>query len=202
MPSRFRMLVISGALALFGVQHLAAQSLELFGGYTMNRMKPEQDINKANMSGWNTSITGYPFGRFGITADFAGFYANVQPTIVGSNGTATTLPAVSLRQYSFMAGPQVRLFKKGRLETSARGLIGGARGYISDSGSTSSAFYGSSDQTSLAALIGSNFDFNINKRMALRFSPGLYITQFGVDETQKNFRFSVGPVFRFGGSGE
>src|SRR5262245_43647507 len=158
MTSQFRMLVISGALALFGVQHLAAQSLELFGGYTINRMKPEQDINKANMNGWNTSITGYPFGRFGITADFAGSYANVQPTITASNGTATTLPAVSLRQYSFMAGPQVRLFKKGRLETSARGLIGGARGYISGSRSTTSAFYWCSAQTRPTALIGSNLD--------------------------------------------
>jgi hypothetical protein len=57
--------------------------------------------------------------------------------------------------------------------------------------------YASVDQTTFAALLASNFDGNGSKRKAIRFSPGLYLTQFA-NETQKNCRFSVGPVFRFG----
>ena len=42
------------------------------------------------------------------------------------------------------------------------------------------------------------FDYNVSKKFALRFSPGFYMTQFG-GQTQHNFRFSVGPVFKIGG---
>ena len=64
------------------------------------------------------------------------------------------------------------------------------------------ATYNALNETTFAALFGSNFDVNVSRRVALRFSPGMYLTQFGASQTQKNFRFSVGPVFRFGGSGE
>ena len=54
------------------------------------------------------------------------------------------------------------------------------------------------DRTTFAALVGSNFDAKVSSRISMRFSPGAYITQFGPNQTQKNLRFSVGPVFHFG----
>ena len=198
MTFHFRMLLMSCAVALFGVQHAAAQSVEVFGGYTITNMRPEQTFNRTSMNGWNTSITGYPTSRFGITADFAGFYTTVNST---SDASASS-QAVSLRQYSFMAGPQFRLVRTKRFETSFRAIFGGAHGYVPDSSVVPAGIpaltYNPLDQTTFAALFGSNFDFNVSRRVALRFSPGLYLTQYGANETQKNFRFSVGPVFRFG----
>ena len=192
MTFSFRMLLMSCAVSVFGCQLVAAQSAEVFGGYFVANMKPENSaLNRTTMNGWNTSITGYPTSRLGFTADFTGSYAHIRPE--------SNMSEVSVHQYSYMAGPQVRLFRTDRFETSARALFGAARGYVP----FNNALGGSSasnplDQTSFAAMFGSNLDFNLSKKVALRVSPGLYLTQFG-DETQKNFRFSVGPVFRFGG---
>ena len=172
----------------------AAQSVEVFGGYFVANMKPENSaLNRTTMNGWNTSITGYPTSRLGFTADFTGSYANVRPTSSNSD--------ISLHQYSYMAGPQFRLLRKEHFEISTKALFGAARGYIPDDSLPSGLTLPNNvlDQTAFAAQFGSNIDINVSKRMALRFSPGLYLTQFGTDQTQKNFRFSVGPVFRFGG---
>jgi hypothetical protein len=192
-----RQFIFLTAFALVALQGLNAQSLELFGGYSVNRMKPD-NFSHATMTGWNSSITTYPTSRFGLTGDFAGWYGSVIPTITDSTGATASLTSVNVRQYSFMGGPQFRLLRRERFETSFKTLFGAAHGYVSDPVSVPvGATYRALDQTSFAALFGSNLDFNISKRVALRFSPGMYLTQFG-GETQRNFRFSVGPVFRFG----
>ena len=192
MTSPFRMFLMSCALSVVGCQWVAAQSAEVFGGYFVANMKPENSaLNRTTMNGWNTSVTGYPTSRVGFTADFTGSYAHIRPE--------SSTSEVSVHQYSYMGGPQVRLFRADRFETSARALFGAARGYVPFNNALGGSTVNSPfDQTSFAALFGSNLDFNVSKRVALRVSPGLYLTQFG-DETQKNFRFSVGPVFRFGG---
>lgn len=195
MTFRFRAWMLSGALALAGLQGIKAADVELFGGYSSGRMKPSNEALRDTMSGWNASVTAYATRRLGFTADFAGFYGAVSGAAVMSDGSVSSNAgqSISTRQYSFMAGPQIRLLHKGRLETSFRALAGGAYGYIPGPA------YSSADQTSFAALIGSNIDIRVSRRVSMRFSPGMYITQFGVDQTQKNFRFSVGPVFHFGG---
>ena len=191
-----RKVLMSCVLVLAGLGRMSAQTVEVFGGYTLNNMKTEGNVSHATASGWNTSVTDYFTPRLGITADFAGYYSTLNPLVTTNSGStyAGGVPSASFHQYSFMAGPQFRLLRTQRLETSVRALFGGARGYLPDPIPAYNAF----DQTTFASLIGSNFDVNISKRMAVRFSPGLYITQFN-GETQKDFRFSVGPVFRFGG---
>jgi hypothetical protein len=199
MRFQFRALLLSGTLALLGLQQLTAQTYEVFGGYTLGKMKPEEDVNLSKMSGWNTSFTAYPVSRFGLTADFAGYYGDAHPTVTGSEASGSTVnnPAVALRQYSFMAGPQVRLMRRSRFETSFKALFGGAHAYVPGS-SVPSGMPDPFNATTFASMIGSNIDVKVSKKFALRFSPGTYITRFGGD-TQMNFRFSVGPVFKFGG---
>lgn len=186
MTFRNRLLSIS-FLAFAGLQCMQAADAEIFGGYSVTRMKPENDANHTTINGWNTSITGYATSRFGVTADFAGFYGS-------ANTALSNAGAVSIRQYSFMAGPQVRLIHTSRIETSFRAVFGGAYGYLPGQA------YNGIDQTTFAALVGSNIDVKVSRRVSMRFSPGMYLTQFGNDQTQKNFRFSVGPVFHFGGA--
>ena len=193
----FRMLFLSCALAVTGVSHLAAQSLELFGGFKFTNMRPEQNYDNLAMSGWNASATAYVTHRFGFTADVAGYYGSTAPP-ASASGTGTDL---DVRQYSFMGGPEVRLIHRRVFNASAKALFGAAYGYLPDvpSGVAAPSTDGAFDQTKLAALFGADIDMNISRRVALRFSPGVYITQFGQDQTQKSFTISFGPVFRFRG---
>jgi hypothetical protein len=194
MSIHIRLLLTTSTIVLSALQQASAQPFEVFAGYTIGQMNPENKSNRSTMTGWNSSITFYPLYRWGITADLAGHYGTTSPTLVSdANGSTVSLSPVSTRQHSFMAGPQYRLFRRSRFETSIRALLGTARGHIP------TTTYSVNDETTFTALLGSNFDLNVSRKMAVRFSTGLYLTQFGAGQTQTNFRFSVGPVFRFSG---
>ena len=192
MTFRIRLMTLC-LVAFASLQNLPAAEVQVFGGYSVTRMNPENNANPATMNGWNSSVTAYPWSRLGFTADFAGFYGSATGDYTAADGSAIHADNTAIRQYSFMAGPQVRLFNTRRIETSFRVLVGGAYGYVPGTSGNLA------DQTTFAALAGSNFDVKVSKRISMRFSPGLYVTQFGADRTQKDLRFSVGPVFRFGG---
>jgi hypothetical protein len=162
-----RVLVTSSAFALLALQQATARPIEVFAGYRDAAMKPVNDSNRSTLSGWSSSITLYPLYRLGITADFAGYYGTTSPTLVANgNGAMVSLAPVSTRQHSFMAGPQVRLLRKSRFETSFRALVGTARGHIP------TTTYSAVDETTLALLFRHSFDVNVSRRMAVRFSDG------------------------------
>src|SRR5689334_25023711 len=100
----FKTILVGCAIALAGVEQASAQSAEVFGGFTVSALK--SDGSHTGTHGWNTTITTYPSSRFGITADFAGYYGDAPVTAV--NGAD---PADRIHQYSFMAGPQFRLVR-------------------------------------------------------------------------------------------
>lgn len=165
----------------------AAQSKELFAGFSLANMKPPAESLRTTLNGWSSSFTVYPAYRLGFTIDGAGQYGTANAV-----GTA----ALNVRQHSLVAGPQVRLFRRGRIETSAKALFGAARGHLP--GDSVSA----NDETTFAALIGSNLDINLTHRVAFRLSPGMFVTRYGHDfgaASQKNLRLTAGLVFRLGG---
>jgi len=186
-----RVVLLCAALVLIMPTLGTGQTLEVFAGYSLARMKPENGGNSIAMSGWNTSVATYFTRRVGVAAEGAGFYG----TLDSSLPTGVNAP-VSLRQYMGMAGPQIRLIRTQRFETSIKALFGAAYGHVPENSS------GQYSQTTFASQFGSNIDFNLSKRVAIRFSPGVYLTQFGDNSTQKNFRISVGPVFRVYGKSE
>src|SRR5262245_66560783 len=108
MSFRSHVFLILCAITSLAIPQASAQKYELFTGYTVGRMNSEVDSNRATMNGWNTSITAYPTNRFGLTADFAGFYGSAPATASLPAGTPSTagLGPLSIRQYSFLAGPQ------------------------------------------------------------------------------------------------
>ena len=61
------------AFLLFGVLpcSIAAQRVELFGGYQFTHLQPSYNAN-----GWNASVTGNFKHILGITGDFSGAYNN------------------------------------------------------------------------------------------------------------------------------
>jgi hypothetical protein len=177
-----------------GAYSANAQSTDIFGGFAGGAMKPEHD-DRFTVHGWNASLTRYFNSRFGVTADFAGLYGD----FTQSGTSAAANETIATRQYSFMGGPQVRIIHKDRFETSFKVLVGGVHGYLPDGVLPAGATFNETDQNALAAAFGSNLDFRISRKVSLRVSPGFYLTRFGTEETQKNFRFSIGPVFHFGG---
>lgn len=194
-----RILMLPFALALFAGQPANASSLpmEVFGGYSLGNGKPDNSTNRATWNGWNGSFAIYPFSRLGVATDVSGYYGSAHATASlneDSTSTATALRRDSVHQYAVLAGPQVRLFRKERFETSFRALFGRAFMHVPS--------YDVLDQSSFASLIGTNIDYRISRKVAFRFSPGMYLTRFGDGETQRNFRFSVGAVYQFGGREE
>jgi hypothetical protein len=99
----------------------------------------------------------------------------------------------------------LRFLDKAKVQSSFKILLGGVFGQVNLDTSTSpaavqglaSAGYGGFNQTKFAMLVAVPVDISVSKLIAVRFEPGLYVTDFS-KERQSNFRFSVGPVFRFG----
>ncbi|MDX2154289.1 MAG: hypothetical protein SFV54_26345 [Bryobacteraceae bacterium] len=180
-------------MAAITLMPACCQPLELFGGYTARNVKLGGSLNQSNVSGWHTAFAGYFTERLGIAVDLAGFDAAAYPAVVAADGS-TLSPALLFRNYSLLAGPQVRLFRRGRFETSLRALFGVARARVPSELLTAAPV----DLTSPASLLGLNFDVNVSRRVAVRFLPGLYTTHYD-GSYQTTYRFSVGPVFRFGG---
>lgn len=180
-------LTISLVVLALAALPAAAQPVDLFAGFTMAKMTPANESLRTTLNGWNSSVTVYKFNRLGFTADVAGQY--------GSTNSAT-YGTINVHQHSLMAGPQIRLLSRQRFETSFKALFGAAHGHV-----PLATGYPAGD-TAFAALLGSNFDVNLSRRVAFRISPGLFVTRYG-DEfasgTQKNLRFTAGLVFRLGG---
>lgn len=72
-------------------------------------------------------MTAYGTRRLGFTADAAGFYGSAPSARTNGN-------EADIRQYSFMGGPQVRLFRAGRFSSSVPTIFGAAYGYVPDLG--------------------------------------------------------------------
>src|ERR1051325_313351 len=81
--------------AFAGLQGLQAADAEIFGGYSVTRMRPETNgASTATMSGWNSTITAYPWSRLGFTADFAGFYGTATGDYTAADGSLVELPGI------------------------------------------------------------------------------------------------------------
>lgn len=164
---------------------------EVFGGFSFLRAKPnDTTLGDINMPGWNASLTGYLKSWFGVTADFSGNYRTESLSI--NNLSARDY---QIHQYGYVFGPRLRLLRTKRITGSIALLGGVAHGSVKDKLTSLSV-----DSTDGAMVAGSSIDININPHWAWRVQPNLYLTWFGSDTPQKNFRFSTGILYRFGGT--
>ena len=198
--NRYRLFVAGLGLMLAGVQTLPAQdhTAEVFGGYAYAKINPEANHPKENAHGWMGGAAGYANKWLGAGFEIAGQFGNMS--------TPAGTPAVSFKEYSYLVGPQVRFVSTKRLEVGAKVLLGGVFGQARlDSATTaaqaqtlSSAGYSNFDSTKFAMMVGLPVDVSVTKLIGIRVQPGWYRTSF-INQHQSNFRFSIGPVFRFGG---
>ena len=193
--------VLTGlCLTLAAATQLFAQDnkVELYGGYVYAKADPASPLPKENMSGWVGSVTGYAARWFGVGGEISAVFGDLKSASGG--------PAPHAKEYSYMFGPQFRFVDGARVQSSVKVLLGGVFGQVNLDSSTTgtqqqallAAGYQGFSQTKMAALFAVPVDVAVSKLLAIRVEPGLYITGFN-QATQSNFRFSVGPVFRFGG---
>jgi hypothetical protein len=192
---------LAGICLLAFASPLVAQNntAELYGGFGFTIANPETPIARQNMEGWVGSATGFPREWFGVGVEISGQFGHIPAP------SGITAPNLSFKEYSYMAGPQFRFLDKQRVQSSFRLLVGGVFGQVNLDSATSaaavsqlgSAGYLGFNQTKFAALFAVPVDVAINRLLAIRVEPGLYLTNFN-QSGQGNFRISVGPVFRFG----
>jgi len=195
--------LFAASLTVATVQCLHAQeaaSGEVFGGYTYIKANPLVTAPKTSMHGWMGGAGAYVNRWFGVGMEIAAQFGEIPPP------SGVSAPNLSSKEYSYLVGPQFRFLKTDRVQVAAKFLLGGVFGQVRVDPTTSAAAaaqlsaagYSSFDQTKFGMLLGFPVDVGVSKLIGIRIQPGLYMTDFS-NTKQGNFRFTVGPVFRFGG---
>lgn len=108
------------------IQDTYTHQYEVYGGGGYLRFTPGSSLQHLNEAAWNAGFTDYIKGKIGITADFRGYYGTAFTYI---NQYQVFNPSIS--QYTFMAGPQVRLVERLHWGISANALVGAGHGNFS-----------------------------------------------------------------------
>jgi hypothetical protein len=213
MTNRYRIAIAGACLLFAAASRLPAQgnTAEIAGGFSYSKANPDVPLPRVGMSGWAVGASGYANSFLGAGFEFAGQFGSIgAPSSSGVSGTA-----LNVKEYSYMVGPQLRFLNKERYQSSFRWLIGGVFGQANLPSTRSSADiqalsavgYNPSNETKLAMMFAVPVDVSLNRLIALRFEPALYMTGFApqagggsvaANQHQWNFRFMIGPVFRFG----
>jgi hypothetical protein len=193
--------ILAGFCLFFAARVLPAQNstADVFAGWAYAKANPETTLPRQSMNGWVTSASGYANRWFGAGFEIAGQFGNIPAP------SGVSAPALSFKEYSYMAGPQFRFLNQARVQSSFRLLVGGVFGQVNlPSNATpiqisqlGAVGYQGFNQTKFAAMFALPVDIGVTRLIALRIEPGLYLTNFN-QSGQGNFRLAVGPVFRFG----
>jgi hypothetical protein len=162
------------------------------GGYL--RFHPGEMKQKINEADWNIGITDYIRPKLGITADVRGYYGNAY---IGNNPYGIFLPSIS--QYSFLFGPQYRVYMKPKWAVSLQALVGFGHGnFDTGTGGLPASFLGLyNDGTAFNLSLGAPLDYNLSPGLAIRVTPLYMLTTYGGD-AQNNLGFNAGVVYRWG----
>jgi opacity protein-like surface antigen len=162
-----RIFVLIGLVFLASVSIQAQDKVEVFGGYSYQRVGNNPSFNQ---NGWELAGQ-YKLADFiGIVGDFDGHYGSV-----GGAGTAI---------HAFLFGPQVSF--PSRVSPFAQFLIGGAHAHVD----------GATD-TSFAWTLGFGLDYRIAPAIYWRVIQGGWEPTYLFGHTQNNARISTGIVIHF-----
>jgi hypothetical protein len=184
--------------------------IEVYGGGAFSFMRPGADLGRVFEPGAQVALNVSPFGRrdswmwrLGFAVEAGG--VRDTPTLDDSLVPNTK---VRLTETTFLAGPTFMTFRRGRVTSQLRPLIGIARlrsEFPSDvdqfniaPGQLPSSIGVFEDETAFAVSLGSAWDIRITRALAVRINQGGLITRFG-GKTQYSQRVSTGIVFRWFG---
>ncbi len=176
------------------IQDTYSHKYELYFGGGYLRFRPGTNLQHMNEAAWNVGVTDYLHGKLGITADFRGYY-----------GTAYTynnefnVHSPSISQYTFLVGPQYRLYARERWAASVQALGGAGHGnFDTNTGGLPSGYLNLwPNGTSFNVSVGVPVDYNLGPGLALRLTPNYLLTDYG-STLQHNLGFNAGIVYRFG----
>jgi len=193
-----RLALLCGAMLLFaGLASAQDESpkVEAFGGYSYVRVNPGFGAPGLNFNGGSGSLA-YNFNSWlGAVADFGGYHWSQD----GADATVV----------SYLFGPKIA-YRADKFTPFAQALFGGAR--ISGSVLTcrlSARVYpqdgcvSSGSENAFAMTVGGGLDYNVTPHIGIRLAQAEYaLTRFkGLGttggDTQNNFRYEAGVVFRW-----
>jgi hypothetical protein len=162
------------------------------GGYL--RFHPGEMKQRNEEAAWNIGLTDYIRPRLGITADFRGYYGTAY---IGNNPYGVFQPSIS--QYTFMFGPQYRVYTRPKFAMSLQALAGFGHGNF-DTGTGGLpgnliGLYPNGNAFNLS--LGVPLDYNLSPGLALRLTPLYFLSTYGSD-VQNSLGFNAGVVYRFG----
>ncbi len=178
-----------------------------FGGNYLHFL-PGPKLQHMGETGWNIGMVDYLHGKLGVAADFRGYYGT---TYTGRSAFQVFNPSIS--QYTFMTGPQYRIFEGQHWGWTAQILVGAIHGnFATGTGGLGSAPVGLwNDGTSLAVSPGVSVDYNLSPGLSFRLTPTALFTDLNsstlgtnnaVQPAQSSFRrnegFNVSLLYRFG----
>jgi hypothetical protein len=187
---------ILGVLALLSCPRLATAQdtarFEVFGGYSYMPLEAFPDFR-----GFCVSVTRNWNRRLGITADFSGHFATEKPS--SFVGPPPPRSHSEVRGYFLLFGPQLSLFKRGRLQFFGHALVGlshrSLRVVVSGAPSTLV-----DDDTGFSTALGGGLDIQVNGRLAIRAVRADYLFSRLGNLSHHDFRYAGGIVIRFNGS--
>lgn len=175
------------------ITEIYGHKYEVYFGGGFQRFLPGKDLQHVNEASWNGGFTDYLTRKLALTGDVRGSYGSAYTY---NNPYSIHLP--SIYQYTFLAGPQYRVYARPRYSISARVLAGGSYGNFNGDTRTLGSLLGLyPDGTAFAVNAALPIDLNVTPRVALRLSPDYLLTTFG-STTQHNRGFTAGIVYRFG----
>lgn len=162
------------------------------GGYL--RFRPGDSLQKNNEAGWNIGVTDYIKPNLGVTIDVRGYYGEAY---IGNNPYGIFLPSIS--QYSFLFGPQYRVYAKPKLAVSLQGLAGFGHGnFDTGTGGLPASYLGLyNNGTAFSFSLAAPVDYNLSPNLAARITPTYLFSNYG-SSIQNNLGFNAGVVYRWG----
>ncbi len=170
---------------------------EVYFGGDYLRFLPGASLQHMNETGWNAGLVDYLHGKFGVAADFRGYYGTAYTGLHLNGVNEAYSPSIS--QYTFLAGPQYRLFEGQHWGWAAQVLAGAGHGnFATGTGGLGSAPVGLwNDGTVLNVSAGVSVDYNLSPALALHLAPNALFTDYG-STFQHNLGFNIGVLYRFG----
>lgn len=178
-----------------------------FGGGFF-RFQPGSTLRRATQVDWAASGAYYFTPAYAVVGDIRGNYGDVSlPNAPCTGNTSTTASCAPngvyhplITEYTFMAGPQWRFYRREKYAVSAHVMGGMALGNF-DGGThgipaqqlgmwpTGNTFAGS---------VGVNLDYNIYPNLSLRIEPTYVMTHFGGTTQANKGGVNAQVVYRFG----
>lgn len=170
-----------------------ANKWELYGGLLFQNDQAGQNLPKRiNLGGVEVLGTYWITQKWGIGGDFRGL-AGTTPVFPNPY---TTRPLVVM--YEGMGGVEYRWLKSQRAALSLHafgGAVNGKFDYTPLPVGENVGLY--TNRTSPMGVLGTSFDLNRSRHLAIRLSPDLVVEHFGT-ETREFFAISGGVVYRIG----